>query len=133
MKSVAVVGASGAVGEVMIRLLEERRFPVGSIKFLASERSAGKSVTFAGETYPIEPLAPAAPVITGLTSATDSGRLATDMTTKTASAVLVGTAEPGMTIQVLDGATVLGTTTANATTGAWSYTLPAAPTQMTPG
>ncbi len=60
MKSVAVVGASGAVGAVMIRLLEERRFPVGSIKFLASERSAGRSVTFLGETYPIEPLTPQA-------------------------------------------------------------------------
>jgi aspartate-semialdehyde dehydrogenase len=42
----------------MIRLLEERKFPVGSIKFLASERSAGKSVRFAGETYAIEPLTP---------------------------------------------------------------------------
>ena len=42
----------------MIRLLEEREFPVGSIKFLASERSAGKTVTFRGETYPIEPLVP---------------------------------------------------------------------------
>lgn len=60
MKSVAVVGASGAVGDVMIRLLEERQFPVGSIKFLASERSAGKSVTFRGKSYPIEPLNPEA-------------------------------------------------------------------------
>ena len=56
MKSVAVVGASGAVGDVMIRLLAERKFPVGTIKFLASERSAGKTVKFAGATYPIEPL-----------------------------------------------------------------------------
>ena len=56
MKSVAVVGASGAVGDVMIRLLEERRFPVGSIKFLASERSAGRPVTFRGETHLVEPL-----------------------------------------------------------------------------
>jgi aspartate-semialdehyde dehydrogenase len=56
VKSVAVVGATGAVGDVMIRLLQERKFPVGSIKFLASERSAGKTVTFAGATYPIEPL-----------------------------------------------------------------------------
>ena len=54
MKSVAVVGASGAVGEVMVRLLEERKFPVGSIKFLASERSLGKSVEFRGETHPIQ-------------------------------------------------------------------------------
>ncbi|MFO0950803.1 MAG: aspartate-semialdehyde dehydrogenase [Isosphaeraceae bacterium] len=60
MKSVAVVGASGAVGDVMIGLLQERKFPVGAIKFLASERSAGKSVTFGGKTYPIEPLRPEA-------------------------------------------------------------------------
>ncbi len=60
MKSIAVVGASGAVGDVIIRLLEERKFPVGTIKFLASERSAGKSVQFAGETYAIEPLVPEA-------------------------------------------------------------------------
>ena len=56
VKSVAVVGASGAVGEVMVRLLAERKFPVGSIKFLASERSAGKSIEFGGESHPIEPL-----------------------------------------------------------------------------
>lgn len=56
MKNVAVVGASGAVGETMIRLLEERAFPVSSIKFLASARSAGKSITFRGETYPIQAL-----------------------------------------------------------------------------
>ena len=60
MKSVAVVGASGAVGDVMIRLLQERRFPVGSIKFLASERSAGKTIEFAGESHTIQPLTPAA-------------------------------------------------------------------------
>ena len=56
MKSVAVVGASGAVGDVMIRLLEERNFPVKSLEFLASERSAGKSVTFRGQDYPIKPI-----------------------------------------------------------------------------
>ena len=54
MKHVAVVGASGAVGERMIRLLEDRDFPVASIKFLASERSAGKSVLFRGESHSIE-------------------------------------------------------------------------------
>ena len=56
MKSVAVVGASGAVGNVMVRLLQERKFPVGKIKFLASERSAGKTIEFAGKMYRIEPL-----------------------------------------------------------------------------
>jgi aspartate-semialdehyde dehydrogenase len=60
VKNVAVVGASGAVGNVMTRLLEQRKFPVGSIRFLASERSAGRSVEFAGESFPIEPLTPSA-------------------------------------------------------------------------
>ncbi|MBV8677574.1 MAG: aspartate-semialdehyde dehydrogenase [Planctomycetaceae bacterium] len=44
----------------MIRMLQERKFPVGAIKFLASERSTGKSVTFAGESFSIEPLSPRA-------------------------------------------------------------------------
>lgn len=56
MKNVAVVGASGAVGERMIRLLEERGFPVAKIKFLASSRSAGKQVTFRGETHTVQPI-----------------------------------------------------------------------------
>ena len=56
MKSVAVVGASGAVGERVIRLVAERNFPLKSIKFLASERSAGRTVGFKGETYAIEPI-----------------------------------------------------------------------------
>jgi aspartate-semialdehyde dehydrogenase len=56
VKSVAVVGASGAVGERMVRLVAERNFPLKSIKFLASERSAGKTVGFGGESYPIEPI-----------------------------------------------------------------------------
>jgi aspartate-semialdehyde dehydrogenase len=53
VKQVAVVGASGAVGQRMVRLLEERRFPLASIRFLASARSAGKTVKFRGEDYPI--------------------------------------------------------------------------------
>ena len=57
MKNVAVVGASGAVGQVMVRLLLERNFPVGSIKFLASERSLGKTVECAGENHAVELLA----------------------------------------------------------------------------
>jgi aspartate-semialdehyde dehydrogenase len=40
----------------MIRLLEQRSFSVASIKFLASERSAGKTLTFLGKDYPIEPI-----------------------------------------------------------------------------
>jgi len=54
--SVAVVGATGAVGNEMIRILEERNFPVGSLKLLASERSLGKSLEFRGKSYPVEVL-----------------------------------------------------------------------------
>jgi len=47
-KTVAVVGATGAVGEVLLEVLEERRFPVGELRPLASERSAGTTVRFGG-------------------------------------------------------------------------------------
>ncbi len=57
---VAVVGATGAVGEVMRQLLIERQFPLEDIRFLASPRSAGKAVEFKGRSYPIEPLQPEA-------------------------------------------------------------------------
>ncbi|MDR2191896.1 MAG: aspartate-semialdehyde dehydrogenase [Endomicrobium sp.] len=53
---VAVVGATGAVGREMIKMLESRKFPVESIKFLASERSAGKTLTFNGKEYPVDVL-----------------------------------------------------------------------------
>jgi aspartate-semialdehyde dehydrogenase len=58
--SLAVVGATGAVGEVMRQVLGERKFPFRSIKFLASERSAGKSIEFQGKVYPVEPIRPEA-------------------------------------------------------------------------
>ena len=48
--NVAVVGATGAVGDLMRKVLAERAFPIKSIKFLASEKSAGKTVEFNGET-----------------------------------------------------------------------------------
>ncbi len=47
--SVAVVGATGAVGEAMISILEEREFPLDRLVPLASERSAGRSVEFGGD------------------------------------------------------------------------------------
>src|SRR2546426_2030730 len=46
-RTVAVVGATGAGGEVVLRLLAERRFPVGELRALASGRSAGTTVRFA--------------------------------------------------------------------------------------
>ncbi len=58
--NVAVVGATGAVGEIMRQVLIERNFPLRSIKFLASERSAGKAISFRGKTYPVEPIRPEA-------------------------------------------------------------------------
>ncbi|MBP8645830.1 MAG: aspartate-semialdehyde dehydrogenase [Syntrophobacteraceae bacterium] len=53
---VAVVGATGAVGNQMIRILEERAFPVQEIKFLASSRSAGRRLSFKGQEIPVEEL-----------------------------------------------------------------------------
>ena len=53
---VAVVGATGAVGNEMIRILEERNFPVAQLRLLASERSLGKSLPFAGEELPVRVL-----------------------------------------------------------------------------
>jgi len=47
--TVAVLGATGAVGQEMINILEERNFPVGKLIPLASERSAGKTLKFKGE------------------------------------------------------------------------------------
>ncbi|MHB9111793.1 MAG: aspartate-semialdehyde dehydrogenase [Thermoleophilia bacterium] len=54
--NIAVVGATGAVGGVMLKLLEERNFPVGSLRALASGRSAGQTVTFRGEEIEVEEL-----------------------------------------------------------------------------
>ena len=55
-KSVAVVGVTGAVGQEMLDVLEARDFPLSSIRPLASERSAGKTVRFRGEELPVEVL-----------------------------------------------------------------------------
>ncbi|MFY8269095.1 MAG: aspartate-semialdehyde dehydrogenase, partial [Terrimicrobiaceae bacterium] len=53
---VAIVGASGAVGVEMLRVMERRNFPAASLRLLASPRSAGKTLVFRGEELPIEPL-----------------------------------------------------------------------------
>lgn len=54
--NVAVVGASGAVGEELFRILEEQNFPVGELLPLASARSAGADIEFNGKSYRIEEL-----------------------------------------------------------------------------
>ena len=57
---VAILGATGLVGRTMARVLEERKFPVKSIKLLASARSAGTRLPFMGEEIPVVEAKPAA-------------------------------------------------------------------------
>jgi aspartate-semialdehyde dehydrogenase len=51
---VAVVGATGAAGQMTLRILEERKFPVRALRAYASQRSVGKTVTFAGEALRVQ-------------------------------------------------------------------------------
>ncbi|MCK5729374.1 MAG: aspartate-semialdehyde dehydrogenase [Methylococcales bacterium] len=55
--NVAVVGATGAVGETMLAILEQRNFPVGEVYALASSRSVGKRIPFKGGSLKVEDLA----------------------------------------------------------------------------
>jgi len=57
--NVAVVGATGAVGEEMLRILEERSFPLGNLRAIASERSEGRVLRFCGENLKVERLSSA--------------------------------------------------------------------------
>ncbi len=52
--NVAIAGATGAVGELMIKVLEERNFPVGEMRYLASSRSAGKVMKWKGEDLAVQ-------------------------------------------------------------------------------
>ncbi len=54
--AVAVVGATGAVGETILQILEERKFPVRTLRLFASQRSAGRRLRFQEEEVPVEPL-----------------------------------------------------------------------------
>jgi aspartate-semialdehyde dehydrogenase len=56
---VAILGATGAVGQEFLTLIEERNFPFSELKLLASSRSAGKKITFMGKEYTIEEAKPA--------------------------------------------------------------------------
>jgi aspartate-semialdehyde dehydrogenase len=53
---IAIVGATGAVGAELLRVLEKRGFPVASVRAIASARSAGKAVRFQGESIPVQEL-----------------------------------------------------------------------------
>jgi aspartate-semialdehyde dehydrogenase len=59
-ESLAVVGATGAVGRIIRQLLEERDFPIQRVRFLASPRSAGTKLTFRGQEHTVEELCPEA-------------------------------------------------------------------------
>lgn len=54
--NLAIVGATGVVGAEFIKILEERKLPVGALKPLASDRSLGKTVSFQNRAIPVEPL-----------------------------------------------------------------------------
>jgi aspartate-semialdehyde dehydrogenase len=58
--SVAIVGATGAAGQTTLKILEERKFPLRELKCFASERSVGKTVTFAGEAIRVQRIEPSA-------------------------------------------------------------------------
>ena len=52
--NVAVVGATGAVGQELLKILREKKFPVGGLKLLATERSAGTKINYDGTDYTVE-------------------------------------------------------------------------------
>ena len=54
--TVAILGATGAVGQELLTLLEERAFPLKQLRLLASPRSAGQTVEFKGQTLTVEPV-----------------------------------------------------------------------------
>ncbi|MES0489630.1 MAG: aspartate-semialdehyde dehydrogenase [Leptospirales bacterium] len=58
LKKVAIAGASGAVGVEFVQVLETLDFPISELKLLASERSAGKEMSFRGETLVVEKMTP---------------------------------------------------------------------------
>ena len=55
--NIAIVGATGAVGETMLTVLQEREFPVNELTLLASERSVGKTMVFRNKAYTVQNLA----------------------------------------------------------------------------
>ena len=57
--NVVVVGATGTVGQVFLRIAEERRFPVDSLRLSASSRSIGKRLLFNGDEVEVEETNPA--------------------------------------------------------------------------
>ena len=57
-QTIGIVGATGAVGRIIRQLLESRQLPVSHVRFIASERSAGKKLAFRGEEVTVQALKP---------------------------------------------------------------------------
>jgi len=57
---IAVVGATGAVGRTMVRVLEQRKFPLERLTLLATQRSAGERIFFCGEVHEVQTITPGA-------------------------------------------------------------------------
>ena len=98
---------------------------VHTITAKATDAAGNTGVASAATPITVDLAVPVPPTITGLTAATDTGRSSTDGITGDTTPDLMGTAEKGVTIQIYEGATLRATTTADATTGAWSVTMPA--------
>jgi len=60
INTLAVVGATGAVGKIILEKIASRKFPAKNIKLLASSRSAGQTIDCGGETLVVEALTPEA-------------------------------------------------------------------------
>ncbi|PZX33955.1 putative secreted protein (type I secretion substrate), partial [Cupriavidus phytorum] len=95
--------------------------PDGAVASVTASDAAGN--TSAPATVTIDAVPPAVPLIT---SVTDDNPVATPLnsgdSTNDSTPTLVGSADPGSTISIFNGATLIGTTVADATTGAWSFT-----------
>jgi serralysin len=95
----------------------------GSNTLLARVGTAGGAFsTSLSQAYVLDQVAPAIPSVPDLTAASDSGRSSTDNITNAATPTFTGTAEPGSTVTLLDGTTVIGTGVA--TGGKWSVAAP---------
>ncbi|MBI5811324.1 MAG: aspartate-semialdehyde dehydrogenase [Meiothermus silvanus] len=71
---IAIVGATGAVGQELLRVLEQRHFPLSELRLYASARSAGKTLSFRGEEYQVEAL-PEGPLPVDIVLASAGGSL----------------------------------------------------------
>ena len=58
MLNIAIIGASGAVGQELLKILQERQFPCGNLRLFGSSRSAGTSYLFNGQSITVEELTP---------------------------------------------------------------------------